>query len=345
MSKILLVRWKHRGEQEGHFSENWELVNSAARNYFGECVNIDLNSDDFAIGLIQLTQCLSRERPDLTHFEWFHDFEKYSHLIASIFESFDLKWTTLGAATGVVRDGHSNEFLRSQLMGLAQSRCFAGLITWDYFLENRSGFKLPHIFGIPDFQDAEVNPNHCAECKIFKNKKKLHIGVLGQLYAYRGSHLLMTSWLRNPIFKPFMIGDYQASSHRKKIRVLIGFLRFTRVIGFSGTWIDGSSKLNHVISHADAVFIDTKSYPYPSGIVIRSRQLGVPVIIANADSFLRDLSASDSGIIVMDLSKVSKAKLREVISEAKRQPRLVGASRNDLMTRFGDIWRAIDGTT
>jgi hypothetical protein len=341
MSKILLVRWKHRGVKEGHFSENWEVVNSAARNSFDTCVNLDLNSDDFAIGLIELSVCLIKEKPDLTHFEWFHDFEKYSNLVAKIFESLDLKWVALGAATGVIRDGHTNEFLRSQLMNLAQSKNFKGLISWDYFLENRAGDELPKIFGIPDFQDSEVSHIHSAECKIFKNKKKIHIGVLGQLYAYRGSQLLVTSWLRNPIFRPFLIGDYQAWSHRKKIRILVKLLRVTGILGFSGTWIDGSSRLNHVISHADAVFVDTKNYPYPSGIVIRARQLGIPVIILNADSFLRDLSMIDPGIIVMELSKISKGKLREVLTDGKKLPRYDGATKNDLIKRFGVIWGAI----
>lgn len=341
MSKILLVRWKHRGDQDGHFSEHWALVNSAARESFDECVNLDLNSNDFAIGLIQLTQCLRKERPDLTHFEWFHDFETYSHLVAEIFESLNCKWVALGAATGVVREGHSNEFLRSQLMNLASCSNFAGLITWDYFLENRNGFKLPKIYGIPDFQDLEVNQNHMAECKIFENRKKIHIGVFGQLYAYRGSHLLVTSWVRNPIFRPFMIGDYKASSHRKRIRILIILLRLLKVIGFSGTWIKGSAELNHVISHADAVLVDTIKYPYPSGIVIRSRQLGIPVIIVNADSFLRDLSDFDPGIIILDLSKVSKSKLREILQKARSYPPISGASRTDLTNRIIDIWRQI----
>jgi hypothetical protein len=340
MDKILLVRWKSRGTQEGHFSENWNLVNEAARENFVNCVNLDLNLDDFAVGLIHLTETLRIERPTLTHFEWFHDFERYGHLIGEIFESLELSWVALGSATGVIRDGHSNEFLRSQLMGLARRKTFAGLITWDFFSEQRSGHKLPKLFGIPDYQDSTVSKNHLAECKIFKKNKKPHIGVLGQLYSYRGSHQLISSWLRNPIFKPFMIGDFQASSHRKKIRILIWLLRRMGILGYSGTWIEGSASLNHVISHADAVFIDTVNYPYPSGIVVRSRQLGIPVIIANADSFLRDLAKSDPGIIVLNLSKVSKSKLNEILANARMQPPYIGATRDDLKIRFGEIWRA-----
>jgi hypothetical protein len=93
------------------------------------------------------------------------------------------------------------------------------------------------------------------------------------------------------------------------------------------------------MSHVDAIVIDTYSYPYPSGIVIRARQQGLPVIIANADSFLRDLSEIDPGIVILDLAKVSKKKLRDVLSSARSQQKFQGATREELQQRFIEVWK------
>lgn len=336
------MRWVFRSQEEGHFSEHWTLVNSAARESFDQVVNIDLFSEDRVESLTKLSQLLLLEKPDITHFEWFHDFEEIVESLADVFDSYQLKWISVAGVSSVLREGHQDEILRSKMLNLAKRKYLMGLMTWDYFLESRAHSKMPQIFGIPDFQDPEVASMHFPECKLFGDSQKIHIGVMGQLFNYRGSQELILAWCRNPVFRPFMIGQYQASSHPIGIRILIYILRKLRLLEFSGTWIKGSSALNHVLCHADAIFVDTTRYPFPSGIVIRSRQLGVPVIIKNADSFLRDLSQLDAGIVTIDLNRISKRELISLINKAKSQPKYKSASSFDLKAKIIDIWKTAE---
>jgi hypothetical protein len=63
---------------------------------------------------------------------------------------------------------------------------------------------------------------------------------------------------------------------------------------------EDESLLNHLITHLDALYIDTSSYKEPSGIALKVLALGKKVVIENSDSFLNEAAKKLKNIIIIN---------------------------------------------
>jgi hypothetical protein len=334
--KILLVRWVSRGKTEGHFSEHLEHLEIAASNFDSSRI-LTLNKDEFGNSLITLVDQLIDFIPNHVHFDWLHDFEDYALTIDSLIAKFNVSWSSVASINHCSRQGHQNEKLNQIMLGLGNSDSLKCLFTWDLWVNDFKPAGYPRFLTIRDYQDQNVS-NEFLECCSLRLDSKPIVGTIGQLYGYRGSQKLIAHWLRNRNFRIFLVGRYFANSHTLQTRFIIKCISILNLGFIKKSWIATSERLNHYIKHLDALYIDTKNYPQPSGIAIRARQLGIPLIIEDADSYLRDMSVLDKGIIVGNLHEYDINELKLLIKTAKKFDSPYKFSLEDLVSDLRRGW-------
>jgi hypothetical protein len=144
--------------------------------------------------------------------------------------------------------------------------------------------------------------------------------------------------MTKPKFPVYLAGKYFSTSYSKLEQYLIKVGRLIGRIFLNPEWQDSDSELNHHLLHLDALIIDTKSYPQPSGIVTRARHFGIPVLIPNADSFLNDCAAEDLGISVIDFASTRGDTLLKILGELKSFPAVPSPTRTDSINSFLIGW-------
>lgn len=334
--KLLIVRWVPRGQSEGHFSEHLKTLIKAAQ-IFEEFRLLNLNKDNFPQSFLDLSDNMLDFSPDHVHFEWFHDFEKYAITIDKLLTSFQTTWTAVASINHAARYGHNDSNLSQTMISLSGSKSLKGFMTWDLWIDTFKPKNYPTFFTMRDYQEIDYVEDQ-VDCCSFKFQKKPIIGVVGQLYGYRGSEKLIKYWIKRRTFNLYLAGRYFRSSHSRFVQLAVLLLKNFKIGFFKLSWISDSKMLNHHIRHLDALYIDSKSYPQPSGICIRARQLNIPIIIEDADSYLRDMSHQDKGIIIIDLSECNKKELALEIKRAKSFETNYKFNETDLINDIRAAW-------
>lgn len=337
-NKLLIVRWVPRGQTDGHFSEHLQTLVKAAQ-IFDEYKILNLNKDNFSQSFLELSENLLDFSPHHVHFEWFHDFENYAITIDKLITNFQITWTAVASINHATRYGHYDSNLSQIMIALKNSKSLKGFMTWDLWINNFKPNNFPIFFAMRDYQDTESIEGQY-DCCSLKSRNKQTIGVVGQLYGYRGSDKLIKYWIRRRSFNLYFAGRYFRSSHSRIVQLAVLILSRFKIGFFKLSWISDSKMLNHHIKHLDALYIDTKSYPQPSGICIRARQLNIPIIIEDADSYLRDMSREDKGIIITKLSECSMKELELEIERAKNFKTIYNFDEIDLINDIRDAWLA-----
>jgi hypothetical protein len=162
------------------------------------------------------------------------------------------------------------------------------------------------LVALPDFQDMTINQKEMPCCQ-FPFQNEPIVGVVGQLYGYRGVSKLLKYWIKNPHFKLLFAGSYDSRSISLFEKILLIVARSTKSVYWHPHWLPTSGDVNHLLNHLSALYIDTSRYSYPSGIANRARFFGIPVIIENENSYLRDqkLLYGDNGILFSNVLKRS----------------------------------------
>lgn len=321
-SKITLLRF-HRDNSVGHFSEWSAYFENAAETLGCEYEIVCFSSLDLCDGAKGLIEKLSNLKIEHLFVEWFHDVYPGQNDLVQYFAQRSIEWSCLAALSSVYRIPvkprtieHPNEVVKRDLEWAFSISKLRAVFTFDKFLLDRNS-KLP-FHALPDFQDLEIGSS-TMNCCSFCDTKRPIIGLLGQLYGYRGVTSLIRYWLRNPGIKLFFAGKYDPNflAASEKFWLRIGIL--TKSIFLHPNWLSDSREVNHCLSHLDALYIDTSAYPYPSGIAQRARSLGIPVIVENSDSYLRDqkIIDGDTGIFFSEiLSFKSRNRLPGILKKS-----------------------------
>jgi hypothetical protein len=90
--------------------------------------------------------------------------------------------------------------------------------------------------------------------------------------------------------------------------------------------------------HLDALYIDGSRYPSPSGIVVRARNFGIPVLVEEGESYLNARSSADEGIIVGRFIRMMQKDIENSIAFGKTIPSPPRSTLIDQQAAFLEIW-------
>ncbi len=335
---MALVRFFSDREKVGHFNALFDVTLDASALAFSNVSQWNLRGQNIEEKISDLNHRISIENPDFIHIDWFHDFETSAVGVAEILELAGIDWTTTGSVSHVERSNIRNVLLEQTFLELKKFRRLKGIFIWDLFLARSNLTNYPKLLPLVDWQDVTVSiTSH--DCCEWKSKRRLPvIGIVGQLHSYRGVSLILKFWMTNPVFPVYFAGKYFSSSYSKLERLLILVGRLLGRIFLNSEWQNSDSDLNHHLRHLDALIIDTKSYPQPSGIVTRARHFGIPVLIPSANSYLNDRALEDRGISVWNFKFGRGFSLLKIINELKGVPAVPSATRADSINSFLTGW-------
>jgi len=292
---------------EGHFSF-WREIHLAALENSGEVFRFDFNTN-FTESLFNFRNFCEVNRIDVVFVEWFHDLD-----VASLIE-FDImisesgmKWVAQADVSTYLRDSQhlfSKSIKMNSLSHAKFCKSLVSLIVWDTHLVSRFGFlDQIKLYGVRDFQNT-VSQNHVSAVRVAR-KESPKIGLVGQLYDYRGSERLI-AWSRlNPKLE-FKLAGQAKDTAKKLCGTKNSFNKKNLYI--LDEFFETDDELNLAISKLDYLFIDSERYPVPSGIALRARSLGIPVLISGGDSFYSDEALIDRGILTIPKNILSKPSL------------------------------------
>jgi hypothetical protein len=300
---IGIVNWQGV-RQHGHFLEYLELFESAVEThneFRTETCNMPPQAEN-SLKISLLKEFILRNKIDHIFFPWFHDIQdEWSMVDAAIPKT--LTYSGLAALSHAYRGSKNYATLISiensskVLDGLKTHPRAIGCLTWDPLVikknEGRKFFSL-----LPDFQDLNLGTVP-SEVQSMLENESLKLGLMGQLFSYRGFSYLISLAIRNPRVKFYAIGKRHlvfSGFRRHYEQLLWKIMQLLPNVFIYDNYIDEGRNLNSIIASMDVVLLDTRNYPASSGIVIRSRGLGVPVFLSNWDSALFDLLKGDSGL-------------------------------------------------
>jgi len=310
MQRILLLKWVTRNPNEGHFFLHFELLREVISNLDVELLELEMRDSDIETKLQELIDYCLKNQVTHIHLDWMLDIEflitEFDHALANL----GITWSSLGHLSPIFREASTEVEDHWFIKKIKSTTALKFIFVWDEFLSKKSQFLDDLLVAIPDYQNTNEIASTCVLCHevSFNNLKKPIVGVVGQLYGYRGSERLLKKWNRfGAGFTPLLAGNYFRESHSQKVQKKIKKFGKLKKIIFHPNFISSDSELNHVITHCDAIYIDTISYKVSSGIAQRALQLSVPVVIENSDSCLNDRSSINPGYIIWsnvpDLSK------------------------------------------
>ena len=301
MNRILLLKWITRKPTEGHFSQHFELLLEVTSSLNVEVMVMEMQRGENEAKIDQLVEYCSKNRIAHVHLDWMSDIEFVIEEFDQALARIGITWSSLGHLSPIFREASAAIENHWYIVKLRACTALKFVLVWDEFLSKKSEC-LDHILvAIPDYQDTSERDSTCIMCGVprYKIQKKPIIGVVGQLYGYRGSERLIKKW--KPFragFTPLLAGTYFRDSHSSNVQIKLRRYSKRKKIIFYPNFIPSNSLFNHIISHCDAIYIDTISYKVSSGVAQRALQMAVPVILENSDSCLNDRSLIMPGFII-----------------------------------------------
>jgi hypothetical protein len=336
-----IARFEVRKESVGHFEELHVVALEAAKIKFKSVEVWELSGHTIVEKVQDLILRVAESKIDAIHIEWIHDCETSLVYIDKILSRIGIKWTGTGSVSHALRGKNRDPRFLNILGSLSKSKSLSGLFVWDDLLQTRISHSLPQLFPLADFQNVEVIEIQGNCCKWKARQSRPVIGVVGQLHSYRGVGLLLRRYRRFPRDPILLVGRFQKRdfSWGELISLQIG--RIFRFIYFAPEWVENPAQLNHFLRHLDALVIDTNSYPQPSGIAVRARHFGIPVLIGTADSHLLDKASMDSGILPLNLLHVSSKNLTRELADARKAGKVRAPSRKNQIASFLAGWKRL----
>lgn len=308
--KLVLLRIENDG-RNGHFREWSTLFETAGYLAEWDVEVLEFSKDLVSKAPMFFFKRIEKSSPDHFFVEWIHDFEDIGYQLSDFLKNRNIAWSCVAALSGILRESnkdkqaqHSNFNVLKILIHSRNNGSLKSIFVFDeYLVAINSQFPL---VALPDFQDITINEKELPCCQ-FAFQNRPIVGVVGQLYGYRGVSRLLKYWIRNPRFKLLFAGNYDSRPISLFEKLLLTLARITKSVYWHPHWLPTSGDVNHHLNHLSALYIDTSRYSYPSGIANRARFFGIPVIIEDANSYLRDqkLISGDNGILFSNVLKRS----------------------------------------
>jgi hypothetical protein len=283
--------------REGHFVF-WREIHKLALQDSGELYVFRFNVD-LELSILELKTFCKVNSIDFVFLEWFHDLSADLVLkIDTALSEVGIKWLAQADVSTYLRDSlhdYSKSVSLNVLSHVKMCKSLIMLITWDTHIVNRFNFlDQIRLYGIKDFQ--ETGNRTLVNVASMKSTCDPTVGLVGQLYDYRGAKRLIEWSKMNPRLHFKLAG--QAKDTAKDLCKGRGHFQ-KRNLEIQDHFFETEEEINHAISSLDYLFLDTQYYPGPSGIALRARDQGIPLIITGGDSFYLDEASRDSGILIL----------------------------------------------
>ena len=268
--------------------------------------------------------------------EWLHDIadiREFDFLIGKL----EIDWSVL-ASISEIWNTKQDSFFQKQICHLQESLNLSAVFIWDrYAVHNIPNNKIPFVV-IPDSQSVETNSKNYSCCSWNTRSNVPTIGIVGQLYGYRGTSALIQMAARHKELRYIFWGVGRWSTISIRHRFMLKILQKLNVVYVNDSFKSDDEELNHGFKHLDAVFLDGAQYPNPSGIITRARHFGIPVLINSGSGFYKSHSKIDKGIRMIDLQKITQTEICDEITEGKKFASVATVSEFEQAKIFIGVW-------
>jgi hypothetical protein len=336
---VALVRFEVRPQNVGHFAELFEISKDAAKIRFANFQVWNLKGANLKDKFLNLSHLIVTNDIEHLHIEWIHDSVEYLVPLNELLTRLDITWTGTGSVSHILRGVNRDYSLSKVLRELKPSRVLLGIFTWDNLLVEEAPAGYPRLLDLKDYQNISVNKRIELDCCSWReDNPRPVLGIVGQLFPYRGVSLLINRFIRFPREPILLAGSFPRNNYSWKQLFFLILGKSTGKIFFKPFWLKDTKDLNHLLCHIDALVLDTMQYPQPSGIAARARHFGIPVLINSHDSFLGELSKLDRGILKLDLLNTSPRELKVILDRLKKYPPIKAPNKADQINSFVTGW-------
>jgi len=333
---ITLVRLTSYTEASGHF-------NVLLRNQLEGCSTAgfgiifeDLSPYPRDVQLEVLLSKIDVTKTKHIYFEWLHDIPNIEELDTVLY-SHGLTWSVTASISELWKSNQKDSRVFKMLNQLNDCKSLGTVFVFDELLIKKLNFGNIHFTPIPQYESLELDAIE-RPCCLIPNSSEITIGIVGQLYGYRGVNKLISIVSRNKGLRIFLWGQERWQSVNSfKLFVLSYFIGKKRKF-LMDRHLVSDAELNHAFTHLDALYIDGANYPSPSGLAVRARNFGLPVLVEDGESYLKAKSSMDGGIIVERFVRMSQRRIIDAIEIGKSRNVPENVGKVDQQKAFIKIW-------
>jgi len=205
------------------------------------------------------------------------------------------------------------------------------LLVWDKFVsemdlisrDSRPSDAKCKVRYLPDMEDVAVSP-----CDYAPRTGPLAVGLVGVLWGYRGVDLLAGILEHNEDIQGLLAGQLKLETYSILAADLLAKGRIR--LGQTEKRMS-NAEFNQAIAELDALVLDARSYPPPSGVALRALAYGRCLIASEGPSWTNDVIARyQCGLIVDPLRLDGLSERVRLFYESGGSERCIRAAR-DLM--------------
>ena len=335
-SMITFVRFVSHDETSGHF-------NPLLRNQLDGCTEkgISIQFEDLSpypreIRLELLFSKLASSKTQHVYFEWMHDMPNFDKIDRKL-NAMGITWSVTASISELWNTSENNSQVFKMLTQLNDCKSLLTIFVFDDLLIRKLNFENILFTPIPQFENVELDTLRRPCCSWFPSSD-LTIGIVGQLYGYRGVNKLISIVLKKRRFAIFLWGNARWSTVDPLKRLMLSFLICRKRKYIFDRHLLTDKDLNHAFTHLDAIYVDGSNYPGPSGIAVRARNLGIPVLLEDGESYLKAKSFLDHGILVGAFSRMSQKEIKGSVVFGKSVNPCRVAKKVDQQRVFLSLW-------
>ena len=333
---IIFVRLTSYTEASGHF-------NVLLRNQLDGCstAGIQILFEDLSPyprdhQLEVLLSKIDVTKTKHVYFEWLHDIPNIRELDTRL-HSIGLTWSVTASVSELWNSNQTDSLVFKMLSHLNDCKALGTVFVFDELLIKKLNFRNIHFTPIPQYENLELDSIKRRCCSL-PNSSKITIGIVGQLYGYRGVNNLISIVSKNRSLRIFLWGQERWQSVNPFKRFVLAFLIGKNQKFVFDKHLTSDAELNHAFKHLDALYIDGTNYSSPSGIAVRARNFGLPVLVEEGESYLKAKSLIDSGIIVERFRRMSQKRIIKAIEIGRVPNSQQYVSKFDQQKAFLKIW-------
>jgi len=338
MISLALVRFDQHPITHGHFET---LLQSQLLQC--EVDSLSYTFLDLSFGNIDQKLSQFRDKLDLykvkhVYFEWLHDIPSIQEIDSILFER-KISWSVLASVSEFWNLSNAGHKSLERMKHLSNAVQLKNVFVWDKYIIEEIGFSSIPFTVVNDFQDTTLDELRYGCCDWVNKAKRPLIGVVGQLYGYRGVTNVIRIALTRPNLSFILWGSGRWSSVKKIDKFLLSKVIPKRRLFVSDDYKSTDSELNHVFKHIDALYIDGSRYPNPSGIVTRARHFGIPTLVESGLGYYSVESKNDKGISLDRYVLLSSKAIRSRINQLTKQPPVTAPTLLSQVQTFVESWK------
>jgi len=333
---ITFVRLAPYTETNGHF-------NTLLRNQLDGCSTAgikilfeDLSPYPHDIQIEVLLSKVDVTKTRHVYLEWLHDISNIEELDKGLLSK-GLTWSVTASISELWNTDKRDSRVFKMLSQLNDCKSLRTIFVFDELLINDLNFDKLFFTPIPHYESLELDTLKRVCCSR-STSSEVTIGVVGQLYGYRGVNNLISIVSKNRNLGIFLWGQARWESVDPFKRFILFRLIQKKRKYILDRHLTNDIELNHAFTHLDAIYIDGANYSSPSGIAVRARNLGIPVLLEEGESYLKAKSTIDAGIITGRFSKMSERKIIDSIRYGKSFNPTQSISKVDQQNAFLKVW-------